>query len=354
MTGWWPRSNQQAPKNRCEGSAGHAVLCCRLAGLWERCWFSALFVYTAAFTTAEVGNSIVKDCSSVSYESVGSTSSSLLDRVKVRDQAAWQRLVRVCGHFGFDLVAAPASCTRIALMSAKRFPRRWSSSGVEPMAFKMVCPHCKKILNVTEKAFGRTVPCPGCNQPLAIPQDPESLPPLRPVKTSSSQQEDIKATFRGSGTTGDRIKKKLNQGINVVKKKPWILAPVGGGILLALLLATWLIVDGSSGPAKPKQWQTVEFDPFHQPTSPSHRPLPHQPSDAEGLAACSGCAGFAVLVPVVIIAIIVLHIALLVWVARDAKGRGMDIRRVMDDFGNGDRSAWFDNLHFFPTTRKLA
>ncbi len=40
----------------------------------------------------------MKDCSSVSYESVGSTSSSLLDRVKVRDQAAWQRLVRVCGH----------------------------------------------------------------------------------------------------------------------------------------------------------------------------------------------------------------------------------------------------------------
>ncbi len=192
------------------------------------------------------------------------------------------------------------------------------------MAFKMVCPHCKKILNVTEKAFGRTVPCPGCNQPLAIPQDPESLPPLRPVKTSSSQQEDIKATFRGSGTTGDRRKKMLNQGIYVVKKKPWILAPVGGGILLALLLATWLIVDGSSGPAKPKQWQTVEFDPFHQPTSPSHRPSPHQPSDAEGLAACSGCAGCAVLVPVVIIAIIVLHIALLVWVARDAKARGMD------------------------------
>jgi len=38
------------------------------------------------------------------------------------------------------------------------------------MAFKMVCPHCKKILNVTEKAFGRTVPCPGCNQPLTIPK----------------------------------------------------------------------------------------------------------------------------------------------------------------------------------------
>ena len=37
------------------------------------------------------------------------------------------------------------------------------------MSFKMDCPHCKKTLNVTEKAFGKTVPCPGCNQPIKVP-----------------------------------------------------------------------------------------------------------------------------------------------------------------------------------------
>jgi hypothetical protein len=37
------------------------------------------------------------------------------------------------------------------------------------MAFKMDCPHCRKTLNITEKAFGKTVPCPGCKQPIAVP-----------------------------------------------------------------------------------------------------------------------------------------------------------------------------------------
>jgi len=38
------------------------------------------------------------------------------------------------------------------------------------MSFKMECPRCMKTLNVTEKAFGKTVPCPGCNQPITVPQ----------------------------------------------------------------------------------------------------------------------------------------------------------------------------------------
>ena len=44
------------------------------------------------------------------------------------------------------------------------------------MVFKMACPHCMRKLNVTEKAFGRTVPCPGCNQPIKVPY-PAAIPP---------------------------------------------------------------------------------------------------------------------------------------------------------------------------------
>lgn len=40
-----------------------------------------------------------------------------------------------------------------------------------------------------------------------------------------------------------------------------------------------------------------------------------------GLAGCAACSGIFILIP---IAIIVLDIAILVWVARDAKARGMD------------------------------
>jgi uncharacterized membrane protein YhaH (DUF805 family) len=49
-----------------------------------------------------------------------------------------------------------------------------------------------------------------------------------------------------------------------------------------------------------------------------------EPSDAEACAACGTCGagmGVMVLVPIILFA---LNIALLVWVARDAKARGMD------------------------------
>lgn len=41
------------------------------------------------------------------------------------------------------------------------------------MAFQISCPHCTKRLHVTEKAYGKTLPCPGCNRPLSVPQQPE-------------------------------------------------------------------------------------------------------------------------------------------------------------------------------------
>lgn len=41
-------------------------------------------------------------------------------------------------------------------------------------------------------------------------------------------------------------------------------------------------------------------------------------------AACAACGGFVVVVVLAVVATIALNIALLVWVARDAKSRGMD------------------------------
>jgi uncharacterized membrane protein YhaH (DUF805 family) len=43
--------------------------------------------------------------------------------------------------------------------------------------------------------------------------------------------------------------------------------------------------------------------------------------DAAGAVACAGCGGFLLFL---VIAAVALQIALLVWVARDAKARGMD------------------------------
>ena len=40
------------------------------------------------------------------------------------------------------------------------------------MAVKISCSHCKRVLNVSDKAFGRTVPCPVCKQPITVPNKP--------------------------------------------------------------------------------------------------------------------------------------------------------------------------------------
>jgi phage FluMu protein Com len=40
------------------------------------------------------------------------------------------------------------------------------------MAVKMQCPHCKRILNVAETAFGKSLPCPNCKQLVTVPERP--------------------------------------------------------------------------------------------------------------------------------------------------------------------------------------
>jgi uncharacterized membrane protein YhaH (DUF805 family) len=47
-------------------------------------------------------------------------------------------------------------------------------------------------------------------------------------------------------------------------------------------------------------------------------------NDAANNAAGAACCGSVLLIPIAIVGFIVLNIALLVWVARDAKSRGMD------------------------------
>jgi hypothetical protein len=60
-----------------------------------------------------------------------------------------------------------------------------------PMSFKMNCPHCGRTLNVTEPAFGQTVPCPGCNRPVEVPHPSEvpSPPPQSPAPGAGRASE---------------------------------------------------------------------------------------------------------------------------------------------------------------------
>ena len=69
------------------------------------------------------------------------------------------------------------------------------------MGFKFTCPHCNAALNVTEPAFGKTIPCPGCKQPIKVPQPPPSrqasrvpAPPPPPAAVPDERRIDELAT----------------------------------------------------------------------------------------------------------------------------------------------------------------
>ena len=76
-------------------------------------------------------------------------------------------------------------------------------------------------------------------------------------------------------------------------------------------------------------WQSKDFDrsqqgPARRGPTTSPRELSEEEAFAETVAACGGCGGCLGLMLVCLVAIVALDIALLVWVARDAKARGMD------------------------------
>ncbi len=80
-------------------------------------------------------------------------------------------------------------------------------NNMPPKSCKIECPHCKRILNVTEKAYGKILPCPGCNQPVtclsqepALLHSPESQAP-QPSVACEVPHQPILTTEATSATT---------------------------------------------------------------------------------------------------------------------------------------------------------
>ena len=68
------------------------------------------------------------------------------------------------------------------------------------MAFQMNCPHCRKMLNITEKAFGQTLPCPGCGKPLTVPQPPVTRPASTPSESKRAAARTARHRSMGRST----------------------------------------------------------------------------------------------------------------------------------------------------------
>ena len=87
---------------------------------------------------------------------------------------------------GFGFVMKNATCDGIGPLCSHSHAATKTIFRGAPMSFKMDCPLCKRTLNVTEKAFGKTVPCPGCNQPVTVPLQSPMLHPVHEFEPNDS------------------------------------------------------------------------------------------------------------------------------------------------------------------------
>ena len=105
------------------------------------------------------------------------------------------------------------------------------------MPFKMDCPHCHRTLNVTEKAFGKKVPCPNCKQPVTVPQWAESP---ADVAIAADDKTPMPHSPAGNRPSPPPIALARRRYITT----PWIVLVIAGGIAaicaVVVVAALWL------------------------------------------------------------------------------------------------------------------
>jgi phage FluMu protein Com len=69
------------------------------------------------------------------------------------------------------------------------------------MSFQIQCPSCARVLNVTETAFGKTVPCPACKQPIQV-ANPAQQPAYAGVPASTFNAEQQARSGREGAALG--------------------------------------------------------------------------------------------------------------------------------------------------------
>ncbi len=180
--------------------------------------------------------------------------------------------------------------------TAEDVPRLFASDD-----YVIQCPHCNKHLKVSENAFGKTMPCPLCTKPIVIPSASSSFGtpgkqsplPLVAEQTSKWRQQ-------GEGSNSKMIA---------------VVAGIAVGLLLVVMIAGWFIYFDVQGDSP---------DPSFAAGAAGPRELTEEEACAAAVASCGGCGGCVGIAIFLMVVIIALNIALLVWVARDAKSRGMD------------------------------
>ncbi|MCL4203126.1 MAG: DUF4339 domain-containing protein [Pirellulaceae bacterium] len=140
------------------------------------------------------------------------------------------------------------------------------------------------------------------------------------MEASSVKGLFAESAFSGITVSSESSRRPAASGTKAASSQMAMIALISG-ILIIVAVALLFVVFA--------MWQSEDFDVSRQRrTPPRPSASPQEMSEEEacaqivaGCGGCGGCLGFAV---VCLIAIVALDIALLVWVARDAKARGMD------------------------------
>jgi len=151
------------------------------------------------------------------------------------------------------------------------------------MVFQVNCPHCKKVLNVTEKAFGRTLPCPGCSKPVTVPQQPTIRSPQAASTFQAAPRRDLPSDSRGSEVPQQPINP---QRAPVAVPLPPAAAPTALGSLSVLAVITAIalvssflgtLTPGSLAAARGALERDSAAVNTPPPTSPAAPPAPVAP-----------------------------------------------------------------------------
>lgn len=176
----------------------------------------------------------------------------------------------------------------------------------------VICPSCGRALKAAAKAAGHILPCPACRHPVSIPANVDALEVLRPItrdRASAAREGHAASSPVVTGVTPPPH----SSGRRTAPRTVWIALAIGlmvGGVGGLAFLAT----------RSDERQKKTDIEDLLQPPFRERRAS----SEAEGLAACGACGGCWAAICALLVAVPVLHIATAVWVARDARARGME------------------------------
>lgn len=177
----------------------------------------------------------------------------------------------------------------------------------------VTCPSCGRALRAAAKAAGHTLPCPACGHPVSIPANVDALEVLRPItrdRAIAAREGHAASSPVVTGATPPPPP----SGRRTAPRGVWVVLAIGlvvGGVGGLAFLATR---------SDERQQKKTEIEDLLRGPSRERRAS----SDAEGLAACGACGGCWAAICALLLAVPVLNIATAIWVARDARARGME------------------------------